>query len=99
MFYADPAAVRSLALAQKGTTHLCVSWNSASGDVDHYELQILDNDIRVFPAVKLNNTAREHCFTPLNPGFLYKIVVSTISGAFLHAQRIEGRMGNERVLM
>ncbi|TSZ83246.1 Receptor-type tyrosine-protein phosphatase beta [Bagarius yarrelli] len=86
-----PAAVRSLALSQKGTTHLCVSWDTAQGDVDHYELQILYNDTGVFPAMRLNRTALEHCFTPLNPGFLYKIVVSTISGSYLQAQRIEGR--------
>ncbi|KAF4079469.1 hypothetical protein AMELA_G00178360 [Ameiurus melas] len=92
-----PAAVRSLALAEKGTNHLCVSWNSAPGDVDHYELQILFNDTRVFPAMRLNNTTREHCFSPLNPGFLYKIVVSTFSGVSQQAQRIEGRTAPSQV--
>ncbi|KAB5542066.1 hypothetical protein PHYPO_G00087170 [Pangasianodon hypophthalmus] len=92
-----PAAVRSLALSQKGTTHLCVSWNSAPGDVDHYELQILYNDTKVFPAMSLNNTAQEYCFSPLTPGFLYKIVVSTISGLYLQAQRIEGRTAPSQV--
>ncbi|XP_060758757.1 receptor-type tyrosine-protein phosphatase beta isoform X3 [Neoarius graeffei] len=92
-----PAAVCSLALSEKGTTHLCVSWKSAPGDVDHYELQILYNDTRVFPAMRLNYTARKHCFSPLNPGFLYKIVVSTISGSYLHAQRIEGRTAPSQV--
>ncbi|KAK3517590.1 hypothetical protein QTP70_012946 [Hemibagrus guttatus] len=91
-----PAAVRSLALSQKGTTHLCVSWNAAPGDVDHYELQILYNDINVYDT-RLNDTAREHCFSPLNPGFLYKIVVSTISGSYLQAQRIEGRTAPSQV--
>ncbi|XP_058272942.1 receptor-type tyrosine-protein phosphatase beta isoform X2 [Hemibagrus wyckioides] len=91
-----PAAVRSLALSQKGTTHLCVSWNAAPGDVDHYELQILYNDINVYDT-RLNDTAREHCFSPLSPGFLYKIVVSTISGSYLQAQRIEGRTAPSQV--
>ncbi|KAF5907896.1 receptor-type tyrosine-protein phosphatase beta-like, partial [Clarias magur] len=92
-----PAAVRSLALSQKGTTHLCVSWTSAPGDVDRYEPQILYNDTKVFPAARLNNTAREHCFSPLNPGFLYKIVVSTVSGLFLKAKGIEGRTAPSQV--
>ncbi|XP_027007234.2 receptor-type tyrosine-protein phosphatase beta isoform X1 [Tachysurus fulvidraco] len=92
-----PAAVRSLALSQKRTTSLCVSWNAAPGDVDHYELQILYNDMNVFPAVRLNNTVREHCFSPLSPGFLYKIVVSTISGSYIKAQRIEGRTAPSQV--
>lgn len=91
-----PAAVRSLALSQKGTTHLCVSWNAAPGDVDHYELQILYNDINVYDT-RLNDMAQEHCFSPLSPGFLYKIVVSTISGSYLQAQRIEGRTGKRHV--
>ncbi|KAF7694166.1 receptor-type tyrosine-protein phosphatase beta [Silurus meridionalis] len=85
-----PAAVRFPVLAQKGTTHLCVSWKSAPGDVDHYELQIFNNDTKLFSAVRLN-TAREHCFSPLSPGFRYKIVVSTISGSYLNPQAIEGR--------
>lgn len=42
-----PAAVRSLALAGRGTEDLRVTWLAAPGDVDHYEVQLLFNDMKV----------------------------------------------------
>ncbi|XP_062850734.1 receptor-type tyrosine-protein phosphatase beta [Trichomycterus rosablanca] len=92
-----PAAVRTLTVTKADTTSLCVSWNPAPGDVDHYELQILYNDTPVFSPKQVNNTAQEHCFTPLEPGFLYKIVVSTISGSYVKAQVIDGRTNPSQV--
>uniref|UniRef100_A0AAR2LZN7 protein-tyrosine-phosphatase n=1 Tax=Pygocentrus nattereri TaxID=42514 RepID=A0AAR2LZN7_PYGNA len=86
-----PAAVRALALAHSGTTDLRVSWEAAAGDVDHYEVQILCNDTAVFSAEKLNSSARQHLFSPLKPGYLYKIVVSTFSGSYVRPQFLEGQ--------
>ncbi|XP_036432937.1 receptor-type tyrosine-protein phosphatase beta [Colossoma macropomum] len=86
-----PAAVRALALAQSGTTDLRVSWEAAAGDVDQYEVQILCNDTAVFSAEKLNSSARQHLFSPLKPGYLYKIVVSTFSGSYVRPQFLEGQ--------
>uniref|UniRef100_A0A8B9HEQ5 protein-tyrosine-phosphatase n=1 Tax=Astyanax mexicanus TaxID=7994 RepID=A0A8B9HEQ5_ASTMX len=68
-------------VTQNGTTDLNVSWEAAMGDVDYYDVQILCNDT-VFSSERLNSTARQHRFSLLNPGYRYKIVVSTVSGSF-----------------
>ncbi|XP_071187861.1 receptor-type tyrosine-protein phosphatase beta-like [Salvelinus alpinus] len=86
-----PSAVRSLALGDSGTGDLVVTWSPALGDVDHYEVQILFNDTRVYPPVTLGNEARDHRLASLTPGRLYKIVVSTFSGPNQRPQFIEGR--------
>ncbi|KAG9280543.1 receptor-type tyrosine-protein phosphatase beta [Astyanax mexicanus] len=85
-----PAAVRALAVTQNGTTDLNVSWEAAMGDVDYYDVQILCNDT-VFSSERLNSTARQHRFSLLNPGYRYKIVVSTVSGSFVRPQIVEGQ--------
>ncbi|XP_026863299.2 receptor-type tyrosine-protein phosphatase beta [Electrophorus electricus] len=92
-----PAAVGALTLAESGTTYLRVTWEATLGDVDHYEVQILFNDTRVFSAQRLNSTTREHRFSPLEPGYLYRIVVSTVSGAYLQVRVIEGHTVPSRV--
>uniref|UniRef100_A0A8C7KDH5 protein-tyrosine-phosphatase n=1 Tax=Oncorhynchus kisutch TaxID=8019 RepID=A0A8C7KDH5_ONCKI len=86
-----PSAVRSLALGDSGTGDLVVTWSPALGDVDHYEVQILFNDTRVYPPVTLGNEARDHRLASLTPGRLYKMVVSTFSGPNQRPQFIEGR--------
>ncbi|KAL4660246.1 receptor-type tyrosine-protein phosphatase beta isoform X1 [Arapaima gigas] len=86
-----PAAVTSLALADRGTEDLRVTWEGAPGDVDHYEVQLRYNDLKVFPPITLSGTARECRLSSLTPGRLYKIVVSTFSGPNQRAQFIEGR--------
>lgn len=86
-----PSAVRRLALGDSGTGDLVVTWSPALGDVDHYEVQILFNDTRVYPPVTLGNEARDHRLASLTPGRLYKIVVSTFSGPNQRPQFIEGR--------
>ncbi|KAK6292357.1 hypothetical protein J4Q44_G00369410 [Coregonus suidteri] len=86
-----PSAVRSLGLGDSGTGDLVVTWSPALGDVDHYEVQVLFNDTRVYPPVTLGNEARDHRLTSLTPGRLYKIVVSTFSGPYQRPQFIEGR--------
>ncbi|KAJ8373768.1 hypothetical protein SKAU_G00043480 [Synaphobranchus kaupii] len=86
-----PATVRDLALAQSGTEDLRVTWAAAPGDVDHYEVQLLFSDMKVFPPITLGNTAGECTLTNLTPGRLYKMVVSTFSGPNQRAQFIEGR--------
>ncbi|XP_066523944.1 receptor-type tyrosine-protein phosphatase beta [Hoplias malabaricus] len=92
-----PAAVNALALMENGTTDLRVSWKPAAGDVDHYEVQILYNDTPVFPVKKLNSSAQNHLFSPLSPGHLYKIVVSTMSGTYVRPQFIEARTAPSQV--
>nr|ACN64933.1 protein tyrosine phosphatase [Danio rerio] len=86
-----PGAVGNLSLTERGGTFLRVSWTSAPGDVDHYELQILFNDTQVSAAVNLSSTVGEHLFSALTPGRLYKIVLSTHSGSYQRAEILEGR--------
>ncbi|KAG8439679.1 hypothetical protein GDO86_005743 [Hymenochirus boettgeri] len=75
-----PEAVKKLTLAKRTSEELYVTWSKAEGDVDHYEIQLLFNDMKVFPPITLNNTAAEYKFTSLTPGRLYKIVALTFSG-------------------
>uniref|UniRef100_A0A4W6C8W2 protein-tyrosine-phosphatase n=1 Tax=Lates calcarifer TaxID=8187 RepID=A0A4W6C8W2_LATCA len=86
-----PAAVRTLILAGQGTEDLKVTWSAAPGDVDHYEVQLLFNDMKVFPPVTLGSGVGECVLSSLTPGRLYKILVSTFSGPNQQAQFIEGR--------
>ncbi|KAJ8008827.1 hypothetical protein DPEC_G00082460 [Dallia pectoralis] len=86
-----PSAVQKLALGDSGTGDLLVTWSPALGDVDHYEIQVLFNDTKVYPPVTVGNGAGNHRLTSLTPGRLYKIVVSTFSGPYQRAQFIEGR--------
>ncbi|XP_035257470.1 receptor-type tyrosine-protein phosphatase beta-like isoform X1 [Anguilla anguilla] len=86
-----PATVRNLSLAESGTEVLRVTWAAAPGDVDHYEVQLLFSDMKVFPPVTLSHAAGECSLANLTPGRLYKVVVSTFSGPNQRAQFIEGR--------
>ncbi|XP_047204868.1 receptor-type tyrosine-protein phosphatase beta-like isoform X1 [Girardinichthys multiradiatus] len=86
-----PAAVRSLTLAGRGTEDLRVTWSGAPGDVDHYEVQLLFSDMKVFPPITLGSGVGECVLSSLTPGRLYKILVSTFSGPNQRAQFIEGR--------
>ncbi|XP_070686515.1 receptor-type tyrosine-protein phosphatase beta-like [Pempheris klunzingeri] len=86
-----PAAVQSLALAGWSTEDLRVAWSAAPGDVDHYEVQLLFNDMKVFPPITLGSGVGECVLSSLTPGRLYKILVSTFSGPNQRAQFIEGR--------
>ncbi|XP_071318352.1 receptor-type tyrosine-protein phosphatase beta-like isoform X2 [Trachinotus anak] len=92
-----PAAVRSLVLAGRGTEDLKVTWSAALGDVDHYEVQLLFNDMKVFPPITLGSSVGECVLSSLTPGRLYKILVSTFSGPNQRAQFIEGRTVPSRV--
>uniref|UniRef100_A0AAQ4S4Y9 protein-tyrosine-phosphatase n=2 Tax=Gasterosteus aculeatus aculeatus TaxID=481459 RepID=A0AAQ4S4Y9_GASAC len=85
------AAVRSLVLAGRGTEDLRVAWSAAPGDVDHYEVQLLFNDMKVLPPITLGSGVGECLLSSLTPGRLYKILVSTFSGPNQRAQFIEGR--------
>uniref|UniRef100_A0A8D0A9X4 protein-tyrosine-phosphatase n=1 Tax=Sander lucioperca TaxID=283035 RepID=A0A8D0A9X4_SANLU len=86
-----PAAVRSLVLAGRGTEDLAVTWLAAPGDVDHYEVQLLFNDMKVFPPVTLGAGVGACSLASLTPGRLYKILVSTFSGPNQRARFIQGR--------
>ncbi|RXN09470.1 receptor-type tyrosine- phosphatase beta [Labeo rohita] len=86
-----PAGVRNLTLADSGTEDLLVTWVSAPGDVDHYEVQLLFNDMKVFPPITLTSSTNKYLLSSLTPGRLYKIVVSTYSGPNLSVQFIKGR--------
>ncbi|KAL1247087.1 hypothetical protein QQF64_022463, partial [Cirrhinus molitorella] len=86
-----PAGVRNLTLADSGTEDLLVMWVSAPGDVDHYEVQLLFNDMKVFPPITLTSSTNKYLLSSLTPGRLYKIVVSTYSGPNLSVQFIKGR--------
>ncbi|XP_028440802.1 receptor-type tyrosine-protein phosphatase beta [Perca flavescens] len=86
-----PAAVRSLVLVGQGTEDLRVTWLAAPGDVDHYEVQLLFNDMKVFPPVTLGAGVGACSLASLTPGRLYKILVSTFSGPNQRARFIQGR--------
>uniref|UniRef100_A0A8C1R163 protein-tyrosine-phosphatase n=1 Tax=Cyprinus carpio TaxID=7962 RepID=A0A8C1R163_CYPCA len=88
-----PAGVWNLTLADSGTEDLLVTWVSAPGDVDHYEVQLLFNDMKVFPPITLTSSTNRYMLSSLTPGRLYKIVVSTFSGPNLSVQFIKGRTG------
>ncbi|KAK7122151.1 hypothetical protein R3I93_023083 [Phoxinus phoxinus] len=86
-----PAGVWNLSLADSGTEDLVVTWASPPGDVDHYEVQLLFNDMKVFPPITLTSSTNRYLLSSLTPGRLYKIVVSTFSGPNLSVQFIKGR--------
>lgn len=90
-----PAPVRSLVLTGCGTEELRVAWSAAPGDVDHYEVQLLFSDMKVFPSITLGSGVEECVLSSLTPGRLYKILVSTFSGPNQRAQFIEGRTGQQ----
>lgn len=73
-----------------------MSWSPAPGDVDHYEVQLLFNDMKVFPHMTLGSEVGECVVPSLTPGRLYKILVSTFSGPNQRAKFIEGRTGETR---
>ncbi|XP_030404601.1 receptor-type tyrosine-protein phosphatase beta isoform X1 [Gopherus evgoodei] len=85
-----PESVKELTLSNRSTEDLQVTWSKAEGDVDKYEIQLLFNDMKVFPPIFLGNTIEEYWFTALTPGRLYKILVLTISGDTQRATFIEG---------
>ncbi|KAJ3596703.1 hypothetical protein NHX12_003107 [Muraenolepis orangiensis] len=86
-----PAAVRSLTLSGRGTADLRVTWSPAPGDVDHYEVQLLFNDMKVFPPITLGSVVGECVLSSLTPGRMYNILVSTFSGPDQRTNVIEGR--------
>uniref|UniRef100_A0A672TKI9 protein-tyrosine-phosphatase n=1 Tax=Strigops habroptila TaxID=2489341 RepID=A0A672TKI9_STRHB len=85
-----PESVKELTLSNRSTEDLQVTWSKAEGDVDKYEIQLLFNDMKIFPPIFLGNTIEEYRFTALTPGRLYKILVLTISGDAQRATFIEG---------
>uniref|UniRef100_A0A6Q2WTR2 protein-tyrosine-phosphatase n=1 Tax=Esox lucius TaxID=8010 RepID=A0A6Q2WTR2_ESOLU len=91
LWFSVPAAVQKLSLGDSGTGDLVVTWSPALGDVDHYEIQVLFNDTKVYPPVTVGNEASSQRLASLTPGRLYKIVVSTFSGPYQRPQFIEGR--------
>ncbi|XP_029107946.1 receptor-type tyrosine-protein phosphatase beta-like isoform X3 [Scleropages formosus] len=86
-----PAAVQKLAVADRSTEDLWVTWDAAPGDVDHYEVQLLYSDMKVFPPITLSSSTIQYHLGSLTPGRLYKILVSTFSGPNQRVQFIEGR--------
>lgn len=88
-----PEPVKNLTLLNRSTEDLHVTWSRANGDVDQYEVQLLFNDMKVFPPIYLVNTATEYQFSALTPGRHYKILVLTISGDVQQSAFIEGLTG------
>ncbi|TTJ07841.1 Receptor-type tyrosine-protein phosphatase beta [Bagarius yarrelli] len=86
-----PGGVRNLTLLSQGTQELGVSWAPAVGDVDHYEVQIVFNDMKVFHPVTLSSSSTQHVLSLLTPGRLYRIIVSSFSGPNLSTRSIQGR--------
>ncbi|CAL8263724.1 unnamed protein product [Merluccius merluccius] len=86
-----PAVVRVLTLSGRSTDDLRITWSAALGDVDHYEVQLLFNDMNVLPPITLGSGVGECVLSSLTPGRMYKILVSTFSGPNQKALFIEGR--------
>ncbi|XP_062856317.1 receptor-type tyrosine-protein phosphatase beta-like [Trichomycterus rosablanca] len=86
-----PAGVRNLTVSSQGTEELSVVWVSAPGDVDHYVIQLLYNDMKVLPPITLSSSTERFVLSSLTPGRLYKILVSTISEPNLSTRFTEGR--------
>ncbi|XP_061697884.1 receptor-type tyrosine-protein phosphatase beta-like isoform X2 [Syngnathoides biaculeatus] len=86
-----PAAVGSLRVARQSSRELWVAWAAAPGDVDHYEVQLVFNDMKAFPPLTLGAGAAECRVSSLTPGRLYKVLVSTFSGPNQRTRFIEGR--------
>ncbi|TRZ00617.1 hypothetical protein DNTS_015387 [Danionella cerebrum] len=86
-----PAAVQNLSISASGPEHLQVCWAAAPGDVDHYELQLLFNDLKVFPTITVSSSSTEYLLSSLTPGRLYKILLSTFSGPNLRVRFITAR--------
>lgn len=61
--------------------------------MDHYEVQLLFSDMKVFPPITLGSGVEACALSSLTPGRLYKILVSTFSGPNQRVQFIEGRTG------
>lgn len=66
--------------------------------MDHYEVQLLFSDMKVFPPITLGSGVEECVLSSLTPGRLYKILVSTFSGPNQRVQFIEGRTGQHAQL-
>ena len=88
-----PAVVRELTLSGRSTDDLRITWSAALGDVDHYEVQLLFNDMNVLPPITLGSGIGKCVLSSLTPGRMYKILVSTFSGPNQKALYIEGRTG------
>ncbi|XP_077374050.1 receptor-type tyrosine-protein phosphatase beta [Festucalex cinctus] len=86
-----PAAVRSLRVARRSSQDLWLAWTAAPGDVDHYQVRLLFDDVQVFPPLTLGGGALECPLSSLVPGRLYKILVSTFSGPNQRTSFIQGR--------
>ncbi|CAN9498666.1 unnamed protein product [Ophioblennius macclurei] len=92
-----PAAVRSLAAEALGSEELRVTWAAALGDVDHYEVQLLFSDLKVFPPVTLGAGEGQCVLKALTPGRLYQVLVTTYSGPHQRAQHTMARTVPSRV--
>uniref|UniRef100_A0A672GPJ3 protein-tyrosine-phosphatase n=1 Tax=Salarias fasciatus TaxID=181472 RepID=A0A672GPJ3_SALFA len=92
-----PAPVRSLAAEARGPEALGVRWAAAPGDLDHYEVQLLFRDLKVFPPVTLG-AERDGCvLTALTPGRLYRVLVTTCSGRYQAARHTQARTAPSQV--
>ncbi|KAG7232113.1 hypothetical protein INR49_009551 [Caranx melampygus] len=86
-----PAAVQSLVLAGQGTEDLRVVWSAALGDVDHYEVQLLFNDMKVFPPITLGSSVGECVLSSLTPWTPLQDSGVNLQWPQPEAQFIEGR--------
>lgn len=94
--FAVPAQVTGLTVANQGSTNsLFTNWSRALGDVDSYQVLLIHENVVIKNETVPSETNRYH-FSPLKPGGLYSVVVTTVSGGISSRQTIaEGRTGKK----
>ncbi|XP_061415967.1 receptor-type tyrosine-protein phosphatase beta-like [Lethenteron reissneri] len=77
-----PAAVENLTFENNGTTNsLTVNFTSATGDVTHYVVELVDTtNGSVVKSRNLSKDITEDTLHDLVPGRNYKVIVTTVSG-------------------
>lgn len=70
-----PSPVKDINISAK-TNSLLVSWSHGSGNVERYQLMLMDKDILVHSSV-IDKYATSYSFHGLTPGYLYNLTIVT----------------------
>uniref|UniRef100_A0A674CMU3 protein-tyrosine-phosphatase n=1 Tax=Salmo trutta TaxID=8032 RepID=A0A674CMU3_SALTR len=94
-----PSKVKNIHVSNNGqSSSLKISWTPGQGDVDSYSVSLLlggpeARRLETRPVPKHQN---ELGFSSLQPGQLYSVTVTSISGILLNNNTASGRTGEER---
>lgn len=70
-----PSPVKDINISAK-TNSLLISWSHGSGNVERYQLMLMDKEIRVHGSV-VDRHATFYTFQGLTPGHLYNLTIVT----------------------